>query len=237
HARAEGVKVATSELIMFLDPDDELELNACEIAYNNFDNNCNVLRFKYSLIGFDDNFKLTHPKDYEDFKKRVKKLEYFDFLMWDMIIKKDLYLKCLEFVYKYNLTQVNIAEDIAFNFLIINFSNDYKQIDSKLYKYYQNTSSMTNQKSQDRYKIFIETKNKILDFFNNIYKQQPNITKKEIYYSFYFAICLSIIHDKKELNKNYNIGIKKIFNKFNLSIKKKKINLYKKIRRYMIMLL
>ncbi|HEC1790160.1 TPA: glycosyltransferase family 2 protein, partial [Campylobacter lari] len=48
--RYEGVKVATSPYIMFLDPDDYLEFNACEECINILDENTDMLCFNAYMI-------------------------------------------------------------------------------------------------------------------------------------------------------------------------------------------
>ncbi|ULO02441.1 glycosyltransferase, family 2 [Campylobacter sp. RM5004] len=228
HARAEGVKVATSELIMFLDPDDELEPNACEIVYNNFDKNCEVLRFGYNLIGFDDSFKLNHPKDYDDFIKRIKKLEYFDFLMWDMAIKKQKYLECFKYIQEYDLTNINIAEDVVFNFILNAICGCYKKITFTLYKYYKNNTSMTNIKTLNSLEVSIKTKQEIIVFFNYLFCKYPNIFKKDLYYSHDFFIK-KVIMEEKLLVQNMNTSlVNKLINKIKYKLEIKRLRYLQK---------
>ncbi|GMM10172.1 hypothetical protein I12421_05470 [Campylobacter lari] len=74
-ARCEGVKVATSPYIMFLDPDDYLELNACEECINNLTKDTDLLCFNY--------FTLKQSKIQKKFfnKNHFQQEDYFIFLL------------------------------------------------------------------------------------------------------------------------------------------------------------
>ncbi|MBZ7978951.1 glycosyltransferase, partial [Campylobacter sp. RM12654] len=207
HARAEGVKVATSELIMFLDPDDELELDACEIAYNNFDKNYNVLRFGYNLIDFPKTQpqSLNIAKSYDEVIEGIKQLEFFDFTMWGMLLQKKLYLQAYQFIQYHSVKKINFNEDVIFNYVLISIINNFKYIPNKLYNYYYNPTSLTKVDNIEKFKLEIELFKKTIIFFETLQEQFPNVFNKEITNSYIYHFYLFIyIREKKILKQTNN---------------------------------
>ncbi|MBZ7980901.1 glycosyltransferase, partial [Campylobacter sp. RM12642] len=221
HARAEGVKVATSDLIMFLDPDDELELNACEILYIHYNNEFKLLRCNFSLIGFDETYNLNVAHSYDEYIQLSGKHVYYDFLMWGVLINKQLYLDCLLLVEEYGLDNINFIEDVTMGFLLINKTNNYSYIENKLYKYYKNTNSLTNS-SQFDLKLKLRIINMIIRFFNTMKNKYPQDFNNKIYISNLYMLIRLKYKSEKELNCNI---IGRLLGKISYEINKLKLKI------------
>ncbi|EAL2196642.1 glycosyltransferase family 2 protein, partial [Campylobacter lari] len=98
-----GVLNSNSPFIMFLDPDDYLDINACEIALNT------MLERKVDMIIFDAYVHRVKFKKFYRFKQDefFKKNEFLEFLLkqkhfcwsvWAKFYKKDLILQSFKYV-------------------------------------------------------------------------------------------------------------------------------------------
>ncbi|EAL6881467.1 glycosyltransferase, partial [Campylobacter lari] len=115
-----GVLNSNSPFIMFLDPDDYLDINACEIALNT------MLERKVDMIIFDAYVHRVKFKKFYRFKQDefFKKNEFLEFLLkqkhfcwsvWAKFYKKDLILQSFKYVdFKEKLYY---GEDVLFNYI------------------------------------------------------------------------------------------------------------------------
>ncbi|EGN6591237.1 glycosyltransferase family 2 protein, partial [Campylobacter jejuni] len=136
--RNNGVKHSNGEYLMFLDPDDYLELDACEklILYITY----KICQFSFTQIS--NGVKLKSV-----FKDTLKNLEEFKGMYWNiwtLFVKKDFYLDSLKELFAID-KKLLVAEDmLAFFFLINNLNDDeYLQVDLYLYNYVDNSFSIT----------------------------------------------------------------------------------------------
>ncbi|WP_267523385.1 glycosyltransferase family 2 protein [Campylobacter sp. MG1] len=215
HARAEGVKVATSDLIMFLDPDDELELNACEIAYRAMVDGggyiiVDMLCFNFCKITNKDkvfeNIFIDNIYKTKDFIQYIININKCYWNLCNKVFKKSLYLNIL----KFNLKNIIMAEDALCFFILLNYTNTIKTLKNNLYLYYQNnleSSTITNNLlkiehalNDEKYVINIINDFNTIDINmvklkNNILKKLKNYhnERKMIYYNLKFPYIKSII--------------------------------------------
>ncbi|QWU79508.1 glycosyltransferase family 2 protein [Campylobacter novaezeelandiae] len=141
-ARYQGALNANSPYITFLDPDDTLALNACELALKEI-KEANLLRFGFAKIdemggGIEEN--LPNYKDYEELKNIIKQSSYkYLWNIWSILFKKDFYLDTIRHLSSY---KINMAEDLlAFAFLI---NPSIKTANFIGYFYNFNESSLSN---------------------------------------------------------------------------------------------
>ncbi|MFK0508330.1 glycosyltransferase family 2 protein [Campylobacter jejuni] len=128
-ARNNGVKHSNGEYLMFLDPDDYLELDACEKLI--------LLIHTYKICQFSFTQISNGVKLKSVFKDTLKNLEEFKGMYWNiwtLFVKKDFYLDSLKELFAID-KKLLVAEDmLAFFFLINNLNDDeYFQVDLYLY--------------------------------------------------------------------------------------------------------
>ncbi|HEG8234013.1 TPA: glycosyltransferase family 2 protein, partial [Campylobacter jejuni] len=138
-ARNNGVKHSNGEYLMFLDPDDFLELEACEkliLLINTY----KICQFSFTQIS--NGIKLKSV--FKDTLKNLKEFKGIYWNIWTLFVKKDFYLKSLEELFLID-KKLLVAEDmLAVFFLINNLKDDeYLQVDLHLYNYVDNSFSIT----------------------------------------------------------------------------------------------
>ncbi|EHV1041223.1 glycosyltransferase family 2 protein, partial [Campylobacter lari] len=115
-----GVLNSNSPFIMFLDPDDYLDINACEIAFNT------MLERKVDMIIFDAYVHRVKFKKFYRFKQDefFKKNEFLEFLLkqkhfcwsvWAKLYKKENLLKSFDYFDIYE--RLCYGEDVFFNYI------------------------------------------------------------------------------------------------------------------------
>ncbi|ULO02440.1 glycosyltransferase, family 2 [Campylobacter sp. RM5004] len=178
-ARNIGVRNANSELIMFLDPDDELELNACEIVNSIAGGGQSCIdMICFNAIYIQEN-KIIQVKTFNDecfvnsnFHKFIYGIDSF----WNLCfkcVKKDLYLKSITFI---DITsKINMAEDALVFYFILNCSKNIISVSTYLYKYYINSNSIMNTGNLKKIKANISTEKYVI---NLIGRNKSKDTKK-----------------------------------------------------------
>lgn len=138
-ARNTGMDNASGEFIMFLDSDDLLTENACEIAYNTIETtDSDFVSFGYNI------FTDTNNKSYQEVSKNYKITEekqtfYGD--EWNISLRKDhpyvwnkIYKR--QFIKKYKHINVRFfAEEVNLIYKIFRKCNKMTMIDDVLYKH------------------------------------------------------------------------------------------------------
>ncbi|EJV0475748.1 glycosyltransferase family 2 protein, partial [Campylobacter coli] len=185
-----GVLKSRAEFIMFLDSDDFLALNACEVALTK-------IKQGFDLICFDAFVHRVKTKQFYRFKQdeAFNQKEFFEFLgkqrhfcwsVWAKLFRKDLILKSFERINLYE--RLSYGEDVLFcymNFLECDKMGVFKEC---IYHYefnekgrYENKNKeilWQNYKDKKRSNELI--KKLSLDFENNTFHQKLfGVLKKE----------------------------------------------------------
>lgn len=144
-ARHHGIKAATGQYVMFLDSDDFLEKNACEIAYKAITKRkCDVFQFgaKIECEGIQDPdavealINYLRPSD-----KTLKGTDvfegcfvkgYYTWNLWNKIYKTDLVKKVVDYIPE---NRCVVGEDMFIYSMISHFATSYQGKDVKIYNY------------------------------------------------------------------------------------------------------
>ncbi|EAM0941166.1 glycosyltransferase [Campylobacter lari] len=230
-ARYEGVKVATSPYIMFLDPDDYLELNACKECVKIIDKQkVDLICFNYyecddskkEWIFFESAFYNNENFCYFLFSKYPK----FSWNIFNKMLKKELYLKAFNTIGLQPNEKNTMAEDFLLVLHSLKFLNTIGTTKQYLYNYnIANENSSTREKKDlNRIKSYIHDLSFVLEKISNLTQNQTNKLHSLI---FKIAIYDLNIHKIDLTYKHTNrIFFKKIF----LKIQRKKIKIKKNIQ-------
>ncbi|ENI7307205.1 glycosyltransferase family 2 protein [Campylobacter jejuni] len=181
-ARYEGVKVANSPYIMFLDPDDYLELNACEECMKILKNNEIDLLF-FDAFVLENNNKIERKLNFQekcyvkkDFLKELLKTKNLFWTVWAKVIKKELYLKAVGLISLEN-AKINMAEDVLLYYPLINISNTIFHLSKNLYNYQINNFSITKTLTLQNIKTNIQEQDNVLYLLKKMqYNYNFNLT-------------------------------------------------------------
>lgn len=140
-ARYEGVKAAGGGYIMFLDPDDYLDLNICQKCIDYIGDSL-ILRFAIAQKTNNSMcYFLPKFKNFEDFSSLMKRYIHMNWNIWGNLIQKDWYMERIS--HCENL-RILMAEDLlAFAHLI---NPKMKSIDYVGYYYEIRSDSITEKK-------------------------------------------------------------------------------------------
>ncbi|EAJ1522771.1 glycosyltransferase family 2 protein, partial [Campylobacter jejuni] len=174
-ARYEGVKVANSPYIMFLDPDDYLELNACEecikildeqdevdLVFFNAIVESNVISYKK----FDFNSGFYSKKEFV--KKIIAKKNLY-WTMWGKLIRKKLYLEAFASLKLEKDVKINMAEDVLLYYPMLSQAQKIAYMNCNLYHYVPNNNSICNTKNEVLVKNNIQELQLVLNYLRQNY--------------------------------------------------------------------
>ncbi|MBZ7972421.1 glycosyltransferase family 2 protein [Campylobacter molothri] len=219
-----GVFNSNADYIMFLDPDDYLELNACETINSYLDKKNQLIIFNFFNHG-QSNLNIDFVcEDIQNFLLRYCIVFYkYHFLnpVFNKVYTKELLLQSLINIDAY--ARILMTEDLYLNFLYIQNIKDIYFLNENLYHYCENLNSITNEKQYIKIKSIIQdiefVNHKLLFMCNNISKE------------YFLATRLSIYHSEiYKLDLTYKYLTKKFFKKLMLKIKRKMVKI--KMKKY-----
>ncbi|EEU7640660.1 glycosyltransferase family 2 protein [Campylobacter jejuni] len=219
-ARYEGVKVANSPYIMFLDPDDYLELNACEECVRILKNNEIDLLF-FNAFVLENNNKIERKLNFQEkcyakkrFLKELLKTKNLFWTVWAKVIKKELYLKAVGLISLEN-AKINMAEDVLLYYPLINISNTIFHLSKNLYNYQINNFSITKTLTLQNIKTNIQEQDNVLYLLKKMqYNYNFNLTLLKLIEYFLLIEKYSLSSKRNVLCFKINIFFKKIQFKF-----------------------
>lgn len=148
YGRNVALKNATADYIMFMDNDDEYELDFCETVYNEIEKrDCDIVSSNYkfiegSAITLENSFSKIN-KEYTDYGEfRLVKLDEFynipDVDIWTKIFKRSI-------IQDNNILFVEdrLNEDTQFLFNYLFYANDLIYIDYYGYKHYRDGENLS----------------------------------------------------------------------------------------------
>ena len=218
-ARNLGISLSTSEYLMFLDADDQMEKNMIEEMYKNVSENS----FDMGICGikfFNENnklLKISIPN------KKMEK-NFFNNLLscaiWNKIFKTSI----LKENNIYFPLDVSLAEDLNFIFKFYSFTQNIKIIEKALYKYMDSNNSFIRSYKNTK-DIFIMMKN-INDTLNNYDKKNYNLIFRNHCIKKYTSLIMILLINELDYKKFYNEFLTEIKKFKNLISIKTKIYFY-----------
>ncbi|EAI3905244.1 glycosyltransferase family 2 protein [Campylobacter lari] len=233
-----GVLNAKSDFIMFLDPDDYLELNACEECVKILNKNG-----KIDLIWFDflyrSNNTVVKNKILQDNIFSIN--EYCRYVIshdglcyWTLcskIIKKEIYTKAMTLL-EYIKTKLTMAEDALMYFFIIQHCKNIQTSSLNIYYYYQNSTGSMLTNNKERIQNYIKQETQIIKIMNNYLKNN----KLDTLLCIFLTILIQNIkfgQNERKIQlykKNYLTYL--VYFKLPLKINRKRIILLKKYLKF-----
>ncbi|MEI0510597.1 glycosyltransferase family 2 protein [Brachyspira intermedia] len=237
-ARKTGSINSNGQYITYIDPDDELELNALEKVYNTLkDNNYDVIQFSVKSISLNQNKKerlkeekrvswyLSTKRSDIDNNYLLNEVlnENISHNIWAKFFKSSIVKKAITYIPD---SHIIFSEDMLQCLIFFYFVKSYKAIGDELYIYHcdlsysnKNVESLT----KDRFnKMCMDSKNSLNEFHNFLIKMNDDILYqydyiKLAYNQYKFLLC-KINNDDTEyksiLDKYFDNDFLKEYNKY-----------------------
>ena len=246
-ARNTGINAASGKYIMFVDGDDYLEPNACEILYKKaIETDVDIIYFKKRKVKNNGEIKKEYKDKYDLYKIKNKIYLLYDKMVeicditfyqpycWNKLYKR-LFLKNNNIYFpKY----LNHSEDCIFLGLCLKYNPKILLLDYCFYNHYILTkNSLT---KVDKYSLFLAHLNAI-SYSKNLFiiktKQDEFIKLKILDYLINIILsCWSVLYFSKH-KKYYLDEVKnclKIYKEFDNELIKHTLG-YQKIKKYLLM--
>lgn len=213
-ARNSGIECAEGEHIMFLDPDDWLEPDACEVAYNQINKNKNdIVFFRHRVVNEKTKDTYLHDNNYKQFltvldKPNIKLYEDLQgFYIKFASVLFQIYKR--EFLNTNNIKFPDYphAEDVPFYIKAIACADTVSVINKVLYNYRYREDSLTRTRIKAFEYIF-----KARELANEYIEKYAKGTLQEAYLIYYIKSILHWYSKQNYKNKKpYYIEMRKLF--------------------------
>ena len=205
-SRNNGAYQASGEYILFLDADDYLSLEACEILYSAIS-----LHKAPDIVGF--NFFKQENGKFSDNLQFIKycvlsTMEFSLYLfktkksywnLWNKAYKKSLYINAIETI---NIKdKVIVAEDVLMFLTLLLQAKNTCIIPQALYYYTQNPNSITNRTDSTKIALSITQHKLILSHISKLSNTQ-NRQKELICKIFYYDLSCSFLNEMRAKKSN-----------------------------------
>ena len=220
-ARKTGNINSTGKYIMYVDSDDEIEINACEEIYKivskeDFD----IISFGTKVISNDKTKFIGWALSTNRFNINSKFLlaevinQRISHNMWNKVFHRRIIEKLIEYI---SDIQIMNAEDMLQCLIAFYFAKSYKVIQKPLYIYYADigvSNKNTNEIDKTKYDYLCKSTKIALDeFYNFLIKLKSNIAYGFLFSKLYFNQYNYLFEKIKNNNEEYINIIEKYFDK------------------------
>ena len=220
-ARRTGNINSTGKYIMYVDSDDEIEINACEEIYKivskeDFD----IISFGTKVISNDKTKFIGWALSTNRFNINSKFLlaevinQRISHNMWNKVFHRRIIEKLIEYI---SDIQIMNAEDMLQCLIAFYFAKSYKVIQKPLYIYYADigvSNKNTNEIDLSKYDYLCKSTKIALDeFYNFLVKVKSNIAYGFLFSKLYFNQYNYLFEKIKNNNEEYINIIEKYFDK------------------------
>ena len=224
-ARRTGNINSTGKYIMYVDSDDEIEINACEEIYKivskeDFD----IISFGTKVISNDKTKFIGWALSTNRFNINSKFLlaevinQRISHNMWNKVFHRRIIEKLIEYI---SDIQIMNAEDMLQCLIAFYFAKSYKVIQKPLYIYYADigvSNKNTNEIDKTKYDYLCKSTKIALDeFYNFLIKLKSNIAYGFLFSKLYFNQYNYLFEKIKNNNEEYINIIEKYFDKLIIS--------------------
>ena len=220
-ARKTGNIASTGKYIMYVDSDDEIEINACEEIFNVIKNeDCDIVSFGTKVISNDKTKFIQWALSTNRFKIDSEFLlcevinQKISHNMWNKVFHRRIIDKLIKYIPD---TKIMNAEDMLQCLIAFYFSTTYKVIQKSLYIYYADiglSNKNTNEIDLGKYDYLCKSSKIALDeFYNFLVKVKSNIAYGFLFSKLYFNQYNYLFEKIKNDNEEYIKTIEKYFDK------------------------
>ena len=224
-ARKTGNINSTGKYIMYVDSDDEIEINACEEIFNVIKNkDYDIIHFGTKLISDFDSKDIQWNLSTNRFNINSKFLlaevinQRISHNMWNKVFHRRIIEKLIEYI---SDIQIMNAEDMLQCLIAFYFAKSYKVIQKPLYIYYADigvSNKNTNEIDKTKYDYLCKSTKIALDeFYNFLIKVKSNIAYGFLFSKLYFNQYNYLFEKIKNNNEEYINIIEKYFDKLIIS--------------------
>lgn len=192
--RNKGIDIATSSYLMFIDSDDEYEMDVCEKLYNALvENECDSVGCNYRLLEVNDK-----TESIESFEISLSPENISYYVIWNKIFKKSI-------IVNNNIKfEGNVGEDIIFCMKFLLNSHNFIHLNYFGYRYFNRNESFSTENSEWILSV-IDNYYDIINLIEEYDRTYFNFNKNKFFSSRVQDIIVSLFNIDEE-NKFFTIS-------------------------------